>query len=217
MSIASCEKVPADLTTNVCFNSCQVNLDLLPTPMTSAHRDANITAATGMVIYNSDDGGLQVYNGTVWETVAAGGTGVAPYYDRRVLQTTVSGVWNAGAVNVELDAQRSGDVCVLTVTAATGFNGNHIISGGTGNGSSAVAIVDITALPATIYGALHNNPTTVMIQVVSGGSVTPQPGTAQFSTANNTDLDITWPGDVTGAAAGFYQFSYTYMGVPNPH
>ena len=208
MSVSLLSKYPADLGSNI-----SVYTDTL-TPISSSVQ-AGLSGLTGMFSYNSTLNAPQYYNGGSWITIPSGGTGAAPFFDNRVIQTTVSGVWNAGAVNVEVDAQRYGNVCTLTVTAATGFSGNHIITGGTGNGSSATAIVDITALPASIYAALHNNPTTTMVQVVSDGSVTTQAGVAQLSTSNNTDLDIIWPGDVTGAAAGFYQFSYTYVGVPH--
>lgn len=38
------------------------------TPMTDAQRDA-LTAVTGMVIFNSDSGVLEFYNGATWGAV----------------------------------------------------------------------------------------------------------------------------------------------------
>lgn len=207
MSVSLLTKYPADLGSNI-----SVYTDTL-TPLSSSII-SGLSGLTGMFSYNSTLNAPQYYNGSSWITIPSGGTGAAPFYDRRVIQTTVAGVWNAGAVNVEVDAQRNGDVCTISVTSATGFNGNHFVSGGTGN-SSSTAIVDITALPASIYAALHNNPPTLLVQIISGGSVQAQGGAVQLSTSNNTDLDIIWPGAVTGAGAAFYQFTYQFIGVPH--
>jgi len=213
MSIASVEKVPADLSTNVCFNTCQVNLDLLATPLSSAQRDASITAETGMIIYNSTEGGLQVYTGSSWDTVPAGGTGVAPFYDRRSIQSTVTGIWTVPP-GVQVDAQRSGDVCVLTITAATGFDNINppIINGGTAEGGTETGSISIAALPASIYAPQNGNSTSVPVQTISGGDITDQEGLAYMNAAGTT-ISVIWPANATGVS-GFYYFWLTYMGVP---
>jgi hypothetical protein len=209
MSIATLGKYPSDSSANVV-----VNTDTL-SPLSSA-TIAGLTGLTGMMVFNSTVGAVQYYNGSVWESLANGGTGVAPFYDRRTIQSTITGIWTV-APGVQVDAQRSGDVCVLTVTAATGFNNVSppLINGGTAEGGTNTGSISIASLPATIYAPQNGNAIPSLVETVSGGIVVAQPGIS-YTNTGGTSINVIWSADATGEAEVYF-FPLIYMGVPNPH
>ena len=205
MSIAQLSKYPADVGANICLNS-----EIL-SPITTAERNS-LPQQNGLLVFNNDIPALQAYIDGDWENLALGPTGVAPFSDRRTIQTTVSGVWSE-SVNVQVDAARSVEgLCTITVGPAGGFTGIYSVNGGTGNGS-AVATVNITSLPPSLYTPLQNNPVTCYVQVESDGSITTQSGVASINATNPAQLLITWPGDTVGANVQFWTFSMSYFGI----
>lgn len=208
MSVAQLGKYPSDSGSNI-----SVYTDTL-TPISSA-TIAGLSGLTGMMVYNSSLGSPQYFNGTSWLTIPNGGTGSSSQSNRSVIQTTAAGIWTIPSVNVQVDAARdSNGVCTLTVTAATGFTGETSILGPTGNGS-AVATIDISALPAAFYEVQNNNPPTRNIECIVAGSIEAQDAYARMDTTHLQQLDITFPTITSGSSNGFAQFDYVYFGVPH--
>jgi len=76
--------------------------------MTTAQRDAITTPATGLIIYNTDTGGLESYNATRWQRETQ--TNGAPSF-------TIGSGWGTGATSSIVGDDLAGEI---TVTSGTG-------------------------------------------------------------------------------------------------
>ncbi len=103
----------------------------LPPRMTTADRDAIVSPAAGLIIYNTTINGLQIYSGSTWYTASAATTMGAIGGSSSANGGTIT----AGVLSLTpSDATNAG----IVTTGAQTFAGNKIFDGNVGIGTSNV-------------------------------------------------------------------------------
>lgn len=112
--------------------SLEVSDDIVLDPITSTFRDNNITAMTGMMVYNSTVGGFQGYNGS-WETF---NTSSGPVVDSYFYARDTSGSAFAGpgamlfnTVDTNIGSDFNGDTYTAPAAGYYQFNYSCGITG----------------------------------------------------------------------------------------
>ena len=193
--------IGAAVSTSAILSAVSTTLGFLPPVMTTAQRNAIVTPATGLTIYNSSNLDLETYNGSSW--IGASGSGV----------TSITGTANritasasTGAVTLDIASTYVGQTSITTlgtITAGT-WNGSVVAGqyGGTGVANTGLTITLSSGGTGKVLSSdVSGNATW---QSLSGLSVTSITGTANQIAASASIGAVTLS-LTNGLSIGSYQ------------
>lgn len=126
----------------------------LPPRMTTAERDAIVSPATGLVIYNTTVNSLQLYNGSNWSTL-----GIVNSYSEKSANYTIT--------NEDNTINCTANTFTVTLPTAVGITGKKYTITNTGSGIITLATTSSQTIQGELTQLIYKNET---FDVMSTGS-----------------------------------------------
>jgi len=182
----------------------------LPPRMTQVQRDAIVSPATGLVIYNTDTAQLNYYSGAVWTVIASGGgsgtvnvgtTNTLAYYP-----ASTNTVDDLPAITTlrALQSDASG-LPIASTTTATELAGLHLLTANKGIITNASGILTTSATSDTEIGYVSGVTSAIQTQINTKAPLASPTFTGEVITANGDITTHALTIGSSGTPAGFYK------------